>query len=159
MGKFILYASMAFILSFYAAANIEAGSSEFGSKFPEGYVVSADPTDPCAEGAVDCTYVFTARSGSDKQITMARRPVGIENSHDSDNHSNHGDEYRSTDWYYYDLPIYTKSQVQAGYYIDENNKLVLMMVYSADKEGKRWGYCKSNQQGLWRELVGIEKHY
>jgi hypothetical protein len=131
MRKFILYASMAFVLSFYAVENIEAGLIGKIKK-----IIKAEPTDPCAGGAVACTYVFTARSGSDKQITMARRPV-VEHNHDSNiDYDSHSDEYRSTDWYYYDLPFYTKSQVQAGYYIDENNKLVLMVAYSADKEGK-----------------------
>lgn len=66
----------------------------------------------------DCRYVFTAKDGSNKQITMARTPSGTES------------------WAYYDLPIYTKTGVQAGYYYDLNDNLVLMVVYSADKEGK-----------------------
>ncbi|MHC4139329.1 MAG: hypothetical protein ACYSR1_05685, partial [Planctomycetota bacterium] len=117
MRKFILYAGMALVLSFYTAAKIEAGSERF--------TVPIDSRDPCCVGGtVECTYVFTAKSGSTKQITMARRPAKVL------------DDYSSTDWYYYDLPVYTKSQVQAGYYHDENNNLVLRMVYSADKEDK-----------------------
>jgi hypothetical protein len=133
MRKFILYAGMAFILSFCAVAKVEAG------RWP--FTIEIDSTDPCAGGAVDCTYLFTAKdSSSNKIITMARRPVALESEHDAGDHSNHGDEYRSTDWYYYDLPIYTKSQVQAGYFIDtKDNKLVLMVAYSADKEDKSGG--------------------
>jgi hypothetical protein len=104
MKKFILYAGIALVLSFCTAAKIEAGLSDFLPK------KNIDPTDPCQGGAVDCTYIFTARSGSNKRITMARRKV------------KEFDDYSSTDWYYYDLPYYTKSQVQAGYFIDENNE-------------------------------------
>jgi hypothetical protein len=82
MRKLILYAGIALVLSFYAVSNIEAGSS--------GFNVSIDSTDPCAGGAADSTYIFTAKSGSNKQITMARRET------------KEYDEYSSTDWYYYD---------------------------------------------------------
>ena len=117
MRKFILYAGMAFILSFYAAANIEAGSS--------GFNVSIDSADPCAGGAVDCTYVFTAKEGGGyQQIFMARRE------------SKEYDDYSSADWYYYDLGIFTKSQAQAGYYIENDGDLVLVVAYSADQEDK-----------------------
>ncbi len=116
MKKFLLYAGMAFMLSFYTVAKIEAGSG--------GFNISIDSSDPCAGGAVDSTYVFTAKGGSNNPITMARREVKAV------------DDYSSTDWYYYNLPVYTKSEVQAGYYIDENSDLVLIMVYSADQEGK-----------------------
>ena len=34
------------------------------------------------------------------------------------------------------MGLYTKSQVQAGYFYDTNEKLVLIVVYSTDKEGK-----------------------
>jgi hypothetical protein len=131
MRKFILYASMVFVLSFYAVENIEAGLI---GKIKKNF--KAEPTDPCAGGAVACTYVFTAWSGSNKQITLARRPVASEYGHDADDHSNHGDEYRSTDWYYYDLDIYTKTEVQAGYYISSDGVPVLVVAYSADGEGK-----------------------
>ena len=76
--------------------------------------------DICDGGKNECRYVFTAKDGSNKQITMARiSEDGI--------------------WYYYDMPIFTKTGVQAGYYYDTNNtnnNLVLMVVYSADQEGK-----------------------
>ncbi len=129
MKKFILYAGMAFILSFYAVANIEAGSKNpfdikksFDIKKTDIDIASS-PTDPCAGGDVDCTYLFTAKDGSNKQITMARRET------------KEYDEYSSTDWYEYPLPVFTKTEVQAGYYL-EDGVPVLVMVYSADKEGK-----------------------
>jgi len=81
------------------------------------------PNDPCAEGFPECRYVFTAKSGSTKQITMARMCPDCTDS----------------SWYYYDMGFYTKTEVQAGYYYDinnPNNNLVLIVVYSADKEGK-----------------------
>ncbi|MHC4138886.1 MAG: hypothetical protein ACYSR1_03340 [Planctomycetota bacterium] len=84
MRKFILYAGMAFILSFYAVAKIEAGSSE-------GFEISIDSTDVCAEGGSDCTYVFTARRGSKKQIAMARKVESAD------------DTYNESDWKHYDF--------------------------------------------------------
>ncbi len=120
MKKFILYAGIALVLSFYAVTKIEA-ETVAGS---EGFSKHFEHDDPCAEGAVDCTYLFSARSGSDKRITMARREV------------KELDDYSSTDWFYYDLPIYTKTQVQAGYYVESDGGLVLVVAYSADQEGK-----------------------
>jgi hypothetical protein len=70
------------------------------------------------------------------------------------------DDYNSTDWYYYDLPVYTKTQVQAGYYLDENNELVLRMIYSADKEDKSGAIVSriSKDYGAtWTESVTINK--
>ncbi len=135
MRKFILYASMVFLLSFYAVAEIESGS--------EGFEISPYSTDPCAGGDVDCTYLFTA-SGSDKQIAMSRRPtLSGYHYHDDDDvvyhpeHDTHSDEYSSNVWYDYHLPVFTKSEVQAGYYFPQGGgNLVLVMVYSADQEGK-----------------------
>ncbi len=37
-----------------------------------GFTLPINPNDPCAEGAVECRYAFTAKKGSNKQITMAR---------------------------------------------------------------------------------------
>ncbi len=142
MKKIILYASMAFILSLYAVANIEAGS--------EAFDISGDSiysTDPCAGGNIDCTYLFAAMSGSDKQIIMARRPTlnaSVYHDHDTGDaeyhpeHDTHSDTYSSSDWCQYLLPVYTKSQVQAGYYISSglSGTPKLVMVYSADQEGK-----------------------
>ena len=151
MRKFILYAGMAFILSFYTAAKIEAGLSDFlpQKNTTPGITVSIDPTDPCAGGAVDSTYIFSAKSGSTRQITMARREV------------KELDDYSSTDWYYYDLPVYTKLGVQAGYYLESDGDLVLIMVYLADKEGKSGAIVSriSKDYGeTWTESVNITEN-
>ena len=86
----------------------------------ERFTINIDEEDPCAGGATACQYMFTAKTGSPKQITMARQV----------------NEPDTQPWYYYDLPFYTKSQVQAGFYYGPDNQVTLMLVYSADQEGK-----------------------
>ena len=114
--KTILAASgIAVIFSFSQPFSNQLANATGSGPFPLPIQIN----DTCAGGPTfECRYVFTAKSGSNKQITMARTPTDTES------------------WAYYDMPIYTKTEVQAGYYYDTNNQLVLMVVYSADSEGK-----------------------
>lgn len=106
------------------------------------FILPIEPGDACAGGNTECQYIFTAKSGSTKQITMARRCP----------------DCTDPSWYYYNMPIYTKSQVQAGYFYNTNNELVLMVVYSADKEGKSGAIVSrtsSNYGRKWHSSVNI----
>ena len=95
------------------------------------FELDIDPNDPCQEGGEPCQYLFYAQEGSNEGgITMARKPVDGAN------------------WYSYDLPISTTTQVQAGYFCCELGEPMLVVIYTdgqrrlasraSDDYGKTW---------------------
>ncbi|MDX1410973.1 MAG: hypothetical protein R3351_02340 [Nitrospirales bacterium] len=95
------------------------------------FELDIDPNDPCQTGSVSCHYLFYAQQGSNEgDITMARRSMDGGN------------------WFSYDLPISTTTQVQAGYFCCELGERMLVVIYTdaqgrlasraSDDYGKSW---------------------
>ena len=113
------------------------------------FELDIDPNDPCQAGGAPCHYLFYAQQGSNAGgITMARR---------SDSAAN---------WYSYDLPISTTTQVQAGYFCCELGERMLVVIYTdaqgrlasraSDDYGKSWeagGFFSPFTEGV--ELFGL----